>query len=131
MENLMLALTLLIAGFVVVFLVLVLLIFIITLYGKLIQKAQKSSLNRKERKRQQMIQQTRQNQSPEPVHPAVSTEAADTAEDEIPGEIIAVIAAAVDALYGSRPHRIQSVKRSGRTRSAWGNAGIVQNTGTF
>ena len=32
MENLMLALTLLIAGFVVVFLVLVLLIFIITLY---------------------------------------------------------------------------------------------------
>ena len=42
MENLNLALTLLLAGFVIVFLVLVLLILIITVYGKIIQFAQKA-----------------------------------------------------------------------------------------
>ena len=52
MENINLALTLLIAGFVIVFIVLILLIVIITLYGKIIQSVQKSSRNRKERKRQ-------------------------------------------------------------------------------
>ena len=128
MDNLMLALTLLIAGFVVVFLVLVLLILIITIYGKIIQKAQKSSQNRKARKRQKI-------QQPSPVAtPPVKTAAPavpDAPTDEIPGEIIAVIAAAVDALYGEKPHRIKSVKRSRQTRSAWGNAGGVQNTGTF
>ena len=54
-----------------------------------------------------------------------------TSGEGIPEEVIAVIAAAVDALYGEKPHRIKSVKRSRQTRSAWGNAGVVQNTGTF
>ena len=46
MENLNLALTLLLAGFVIVFLVLVLLILIITVYGKIIQFAQKAVSNK-------------------------------------------------------------------------------------
>ncbi len=54
MNNMNLALTLLIAGFVIVFVVLILLIVIITLYGKIIQGAQKSSRQRKEKKRQNL-----------------------------------------------------------------------------
>ena len=47
------------------------------------------------------------------------------------GEIIAVIAAAVDSLYGSKPHKIKNVKRSRSVRSSWGNAGIAENTRPF
>ena len=48
MENIELALTLLIAGFVIVFVVLILLIAIITLYGKIIQSAQNAVSNKRE-----------------------------------------------------------------------------------
>ena len=50
MENIELALTLLIAGFVIVFVVLILLIAIITLYGKIIQSAQNAVSNKREKK---------------------------------------------------------------------------------
>ena len=52
-------------------------------------------------------------------------------DDEIPGEIIAVIAAAVDAVYGEKPHKIRSVKRERPARSAWSRAGAMQNTRPF
>ncbi len=127
MENINLALTLLIAGFVIVFMVLVLLIIIITIYGKLIQTAQKRSNKRKEKKKVVAVEVTeKQDRSNAPYIPAVQDD-----EDEIPGEIVAVIAAAVDALYGEKPHRVRSVKRSGNRRSAWGSTGVMQNTRPF
>lgn len=131
MDNIMLALSLLLAGFIIVFVVLILLIIIITIYGKIIQAAQRSSKNRKEKKK--IVQSAAQTNS-QPVKSAASEiKAAVSAEetDEIPGEIIAVIAAAVDAVYGSKPHRVKSVKRSGKGRSAWGNAGVIGNTAPF
>ncbi len=124
MENIKLALSLLLAGFIIVFLVLVLLIVIITVYGKLIQAAQKSSQNRKERKKKVVVA--------ENFTPTAGTATVfSTTEDEIPGEIIAAIAAAVDAVYGDKAHTIRSVRRSRTTRSAWGNSGVLQNTGPF
>ena len=51
MDNLMLALSLLLAGFIIVFVVLILLIVIITIYGKIIQAGQKSAENRREKKK--------------------------------------------------------------------------------
>lgn len=48
-ERLVLALTLLLAGFIIVFVVLVLLIIIITLYGKIIQAAQGANAKRREK----------------------------------------------------------------------------------
>ena len=130
MNNMNLALTLLIAGFVIVFVVLILLIVIITLYGKIIQGAQKSSQQRKEKKRKNLgiIQRPKS----EPTPAAVSKPAADTAlNDEIPDEIIAVIAAAVDAVYGGKPHKVRAVRRAGNVRSAWGSAGVIHNTRPF
>ncbi len=128
MENLQLALTLLLAGFVIVFIVLILLIFIITLYGKIIQSAQHTVENKKNK---QQVQKNKIISAAE--KPAIQASVSDEPEnsDEIPEEIVAVIAAAVDALYGTKPHKIKSVKRSRSVRSAWGNAGLAENTKPF
>lgn len=122
MENMNLALTLLIAGFVIVFVVLILLIAIITVYGKLIQSAQ-NKLSKK--KSEKDISKTSEIKS------VTREEIEEMTSSEIPDEIIAVIAAAVDSLYGSKPHRIKNIKRSRSIRSSWGNAGIAENTRPF
>ena len=119
MENLNLALTLLLAGFVIVFLVLVLLIAIITIYGKIIQFAQKK------------VSKKGKNTEKPAIRSVTREEIEEYDSDEIPEEIIAVIAAAVDAMYGTKPHRIKNVKRSRSIRSSWGNAGIAENTRPF
>ena len=121
MENMMLALSLLLAGFIIVFLVLILLIIVITIYGKIIQAAQKSSRDRKERKIKRVVELENINtEKPGDVY------IAKTDTDEIPPEIIAVIAAAVAqiATESGKQLRIRSVKRVGNAprRSAWSNA---------
>ncbi|MBQ5563121.1 MAG: OadG family protein [Clostridia bacterium] len=123
MENIELALTLLIAGFVIVFVVLILLIAIITLYGKIIQSAQNAVSNKREKK----LEENKEKQT------VKSIVREDIEEDDgaIPEEIIAVIAAAVDAVYGSKPHKIKNIRRSRSVRSSWGNAGIAENTKPF
>ena len=119
MDNLNLAFTLLIAGFVIVFVVLVLLIVIITLYGKIIQSAQKA-VSKKHGDAEKNV-----------IRSVTREEIEEMTSNEIPEEIIAVIAAAVDSLYGSKPHRIKNIKRSRSVRSSWGNAGIAENTRPF
>ena len=123
MENIELALTLLIAGFVIVFVVLILLIAIITLYGKIIQSAQNAVSNKREKK----LEENKEKQT------VKSIVREDIEEDDgaIPEEIIAVIAAAVDAVYGNKPHKIKNIRRSHSVRSSWGNAGIAENTKPF
>ena len=92
------ALNLLLAGIVIVFFVLVLLIFIIKIYSAIVQAAQNGSQKRK---------------------------------DAIPGEVIAAIAAAVDAMY-DKPVKIKSVRRSrANSGSSWRNAGLFENTKPF
>ncbi len=126
MDNMNLALILLLAGFVIVFFVLILLIFIITIYGKIVQKIQQVAENRKKK------QVERNSADAKPVESVSVAEAvAEEENGEIPGEIIAVIAAAIDAVYGKKSHKIKSVKRSRSTRSAWGNAGTAENTRPF
>ena len=125
-EKIQQALTLLAAGFVIVFMVLILLIIIISIYGGIIQKAQKSSENRRERKKKVVVSDSEAAPEKESHTKVFSTES-----DEIPGEIIAVIAAAVDAMYGTQPHKVRSVKRSRKSRSEWGSAGVMQNTRPF
>ncbi len=123
MENIELALTLLIAGFVIVFVVLILLIAIITLYGKIIQSAQNAVSSKREKKLEQNTE--------KPVVKAIVREDIEEDDGAIPEEIIAAIAAAVDAVYGTKPHKIKNIKRSRSVRSSWGNAGIAENTRPF
>ncbi len=117
-------------GFVVVFAMLFLLILIIKIYSAVIAGAQRAADNRAKRKERVM----------EPVDadsgvhiikkPAYVTPPA--VDDDIPEEIVAVIAAAVAATMPSAAQpRIKSIKKANGGRSAWANAGILDNTRPF
>lgn len=120
--------TMLLTGFTVVFSVLILLILIIYIYGTVISKAQKKSKEGKKKKSK--ANQTEAQSTTVQNTPSIPT--ANVAQsNEIPGEIVAVIAAAVDSMYGSNTKvRIKNIKKSG-TRSTWANAGILDNTRPF
>lgn len=121
-----LALNLFLAGFVIVFVVLIMLIFIVKIYSMIVQGITGAAKKKKEKK--EAARATVQNVSETPA----LTET-DTAEEEdgISGEVVAAIAAAVDYIYGAKPHKIRSVKRTKSARSAWAAAGLRENTRPF
>ena len=108
-------------GFVVVFAMLILLIFIIKIYGAIIQKAQNAGKKSKEKKAETVAE------TPAPV--AVAPAQTDGVSDEV----VAVISAAVATMYGSSEKaRIKSIKKSSDGgRSAWAKAGVLDNTRPF
>lgn len=126
MDNIMLAVTLLITGFVVVFLVLMLLIGVIKFYGTTVYNVQ----NKRKAKKAQLEEQRRMEKEEQQKAniPAVNPSAESS---EVPGEIVAVIAAAVDAFYGKNAVTIKSVKRSSQNRPVWSTAGLMDNTRPF
>lgn len=113
-------------GFVVVFAVLLLLILVIKLYSFLVGKAQGAGKKKKKD----------QTPPPKKTVTSVTSEPAPvsrtaSAGDEIPEEVVAVIAAAVASMYGgSQKARIKSIRKAGG-RSAWANAGVLDNTRPF
>lgn len=125
MEKLTTSATMLLTGFTVVFSVLILLIIIIYIYGGIMYKIQNRSKSKKEDKKSKPAQAKK---TEIPVKKAVSV----ASGNEIPGEIVAVISAAVDSMYGSQSGRvrIKSIKKSGG-RSPWANAGVINNTRPF
>lgn len=116
-------------GFVVVFAVLLLLILIIKLYSTIVQKAQQSGKKKKEKVK---IKEEIPSVSTPVAAPAVSTLSVQSAQDGVTDEVVAVISAAVATMYGSSGKaRIKSIKKSDTGRSAWANAGILDNTRPF
>ncbi len=113
-------------GFVVVFAVLIFLILIIKLYSTIVSNAQKGGKKKKEKVAIS---------APAPTQKAVSSETKATApavQSGVSDEVVAVISAAVASMYGSSGKaRIKSIKKSGGGRSAWANAGILDNTRPF
>ena len=109
-------------GFVVVFAMLILLIFIIKIYGAIIQKAQDAG---KKSKEAETVAET-----PAPV---VAAPVAPAQADGVSDEVVAVISAAVATMYGSSEKaRIKSIKKSSDGgRSAWAKAGVLDNTRPF
>lgn len=110
-------------GFVVVFAVLFLLIGIIKVYGTIITKVTSSA----EKKKQKVVES-------EKTTPVVAPVANPTpvVEDGVSEEIVAVISAAVATMYGSSGKaRIKSIKKTNGGRSAWANAGVLENTRPF
>lgn len=113
-------------GFVVVFSVLILLILIINLYSFIVSKA----LNNDKKKKKQKIVETK-NTSPVP-KPVTSKIPAQKVDDGVSEEVVAVISAAVASMYGySEKAKIKSIKKSSGGRSAWANAGVLENTRPF
>lgn len=112
-------------GFVVVFSVLIMLIVLIAIYGTIVNKAQNSSSKKKEKATKAV----------ETTAPVVSAQATTASTNQINGvsdEVVAVISAAVYSMYGSTEKvRIKSIKKSNGGRSAWANAGVLNNTRPF
>lgn len=116
-------------GFIVVFAMLLLLILIIKIYSIVVSKAQERTLM-KAHKKEKLAQPQDSLKKPR-IHPAPVRQEQPAVQEGIDDEVIAVIAAAVSTMYGSEKKvKIKSVRKSGG-RSAWANAGILDNTRPF
>jgi len=114
-------------GFVVVFAVLLLLIIIIKIYSAIVNKAQSAGFKVKKK-----VETPGKPEKTVTKAEPVKEQPAQTQTDGIPDEVIAVISAAVATMYGGKDKvRIKSVKKSGSKRSAWANAGVIENTRPF
>ena len=115
-------------GFVVVFAMLILLIFIIKIYSAIVQKAQSAGSNSKKGKKNKD-----EKPAEKPAAAPASVVTTSAATDGISDEVVAVISAAVATMYGSSEKaRIKSIKKSSDGgRSAWAKAGVLDNTRPF
>lgn len=126
-ERASVSLEILITGFVVVFAVLILLILLISVYGTIVYKAEKAIADKKAAK-----EEAKKSAEPVKVADVAPVQApAPVATNGIPDEVIAVIAAAVDAMYGQGTVKVKSIKRVPQSRPVWSTAGIMDNTRPF
>lgn len=107
-----------VTGLAVVFIALLLLIVIIWLMGKISQ-----GLNKKDKpKKETLKKQTK---------PTKTNVVKSEGSNGIDSQTVAVIIAAISASMGSDNFVIKSVKRTKSNRSAWNQAGVLQNTNPF
>ncbi len=122
-DNFTLSITILLTGFAVVFAVLLILIGIIKGYGTIIFKIQNRSREKKANRNADLPKVEREDLPA----PAVMVEASDGTDDEL----IAVISAAVYAMYSSSDVRIKSIRKAPTRGSAWRSAGLSDNVRPF
>lgn len=129
MSKVTISASMLLTGFVIVFAVLFFLIFLIWLMGKIVTGAQNKAAARKSAKAAKVAQKNAESKPEQPVAPKPVAKA--LKPDGVSDEIVAVISAAVYSMYGSTEKvKIKSIKKS-RSRSAWANAGVLNNTRPF
>lgn len=119
-EKLTMSLTILLTGFVVVFMVLLLLIFIIKIYSTIVYNIQNKPKKSKKN----------DDDDDTPKGTGVGGSASAVSNSGVSPDVLACIAAAVDFLYGEGNVRIKNIRKA-PTRSAWGNAGVLANTRPF
>ena len=129
MNGMNLALTILLTGLVVVFVVLIILTLVIKLYGSSIYNLQ----NKTKGKNTSKSEISTQVKNPE-VITMKSQSNSSISDEEISGEILAIISAAVFTIYTLVPektYQIKNIKRSSGVRPVWGIAGVIENTQRF
>ena len=109
-----------ITGIVLVFLILILLMAIITLEGKIFD-----SMNAKKKAAKEAAKAPAA-QPAAPVQQAAAAPAPQ-GEEDIPGDVIAAIMAAIHAM-GNGKYTLKAVRRS---KNGWGNAGVNDTTAPF
>ncbi len=125
-ERVTTSLTILLTGFVVVFLVLILLIGLIKLYGIIVTKGLEYAETKKAEK------EATKAKAAEKIEEVTASDTSVTQSNNgIPEEVVAVIAAAVDAMYGQGAVKVKSIKKVPQSRPVWGTAGIMDNTRPF
>lgn len=112
-------------GFVIVFAMLILLIFIIKIYSTIVSKAQQTGTKKSKKNAESK-------QDIQPKASASVVSAASAVDNGVSQEVVAIISAAVATMYGSpEKARIKSIKKSNGGRSSWANAGLLDNTRPF
>lgn len=116
-----------ITGIVVVFIGLVLLILLVSIYGKIFDVIN-SRAARKAEEAKKAAEAAKTATKPEPVKVA-----APVVEDGIEEETVAVIMAAISAMSSAEGKKLvlKSVKTAKPQRPAWSTAGIIDNTRPF
>lgn len=116
-----------ITGIVVVFIGLVLLILLVSIYGKIFDVIN-SRAARKAEEAKKAAEAAKAATKPEPVKVA-----APVVEDGIEEETVAVIMAAISAMSSAEGKKLvlKSVKTAKPQRPAWSTAGIIDNTRPF
>lgn len=116
-----------ITGIVVVFIGLVLLILLVSIYGKIFDVIN-SRAARKAEEAKKAAEASKAATKPEPVKVA-----APVVEDGIEEETVAVIMAAISAMSSAEGKKLvlKSVKTAKPQRPAWSTAGIIDNTRPF
>ncbi len=112
-----------ITGISVVFMGLIILILLVTLYGKIFESINKSAEAKAKAKAEAEVKET----------PAPAPTPAPAVEDGIEEEVVAAIMGALSAMYagsGKKPV-LKGVKAAKPRRSAWSAAGIMDNTRPF
>ncbi len=122
-DKLTLSLTVLLTGFAVVFVVLLLLIGVIKLYGTIIYNIQNKGHKTKNTPKETAVAQTQK-----VMEPVASVDADDEIDDS---ELIAVISAAVYSMYSSSQVRIKSIRKLSARSNAWRSAGLHDNLRPF
>lgn len=127
MQQFTISASMLLTGFTIVFAVLIFLIFIIWLYGKIITSAQNKAIEKKNAKIKAEKSEKTEKTARVKQKPYIPAKP----DDGLSEEVVAVISAAVYSMYGSTEKvKIKSIKKSGG-RSAWANAGVINNTRPF
>lgn len=116
-----------ITGIVVVFIGLILLILLVSIYGKIFDVIN-SRAARKAEEAKKAAEAAKAATKPEPVKVA-----APVVEDGIEEETVAVIMAAISAMSSAEGKKLvlKSVKTAKPQRPAWSTAGIIDNTRPF
>ena len=131
MEKFNISVSMLLTGFTIVFSVLIFLIFLIWAYGTLVNSVQNALRERKIRKEHEAFEKEEAERPPVEIKPVAESAPPAPVIGGVPDEIVAVISAAVYSMYGSKEKvKIKSIKRA-KTRSAWANAGVLDNTRPF
>jgi sodium pump decarboxylase gamma subunit len=116
-----------ITGISVVFIGLILLIILVSIYGKIFEVINKKAADKAKAKAEAAKAAAKK---PEP---AKSAAPAPVVEDGIEEETVAVIMAAISAMSASTGKKmvLKSVKTAKPQRPAWSTAGIIENTRPF
>nr|WP_319488461.1 OadG family protein [uncultured Caproiciproducens sp.] len=121
-QKIQLSIIILLTGIVIVFSMLIFLTFVIKGYGAVVKKLQSNHEDHKDSV-QPVV-----SPSPSALIP-VSVQSVQTGISE---ETVAAISAAVYTLYGTSAGKVTSIRRAAQpNRSAWGMAGLLENTRPF
>ncbi len=122
--------TVVLAGVGIVLGVLIVLIFVFGAFGNVVSKLEKSA---KEKKAKKDAAKAAKNVKEAPVtKTALAVKEAPVIEQDISGEVVAAITAAITASEGSNQFVIRSVKRKDvGSRNPWARAAVRDNTRSF